>query len=94
MKHEESLRYKKRKKGKKGRLVIQGSTLSFNGRTHQGESAWKANQCLLMIWVNCFEDGWTSVLICRPLQSPWVEVLYSRVLCPCCEIQIRHFCFE
>lgn len=54
----------------KGRLVIQGSTLSFKGRAHQGESAWKANQCLLMIWVNCFEDGWTSALICRPLESP------------------------
>lgn len=69
---------------KRGRLVIQGSTLSFKGRTHQegGESAWKANQCLLMIWVNCSEDGWTSVLICRPLQSPLLEVLYSKRVLP------------
>lgn len=58
---------------KRGRLIIQGSTLSFKGCIHQEESAWKANQCWLMIWVNCFEDGRTSVLICRPLQSPSVR---------------------
>lgn len=32
---------------RKGRLVIQGSMLSFKGRTHQGESAWKANQLFI-----------------------------------------------
>ena len=52
------------------------------------ESAWKANQCLLMIWINCFEDGWTSVLIRTPPLSPRAEVLYSRVLSPCWSFQI------
>lgn len=75
-------------------LVIQGSMLSFKGHTHQKESAWKANQCLLMIWFNCFEDGRTSALICRPLQSPLLEVLYSWGLCPWWASQIWHFCFE
>lgn len=39
----------------------------------KGESAWKANRWLLMIWVNSSEDGWTSVLLCRPVEPPQVE---------------------
>lgn len=77
LEHTNQWHMKKPSGTKKGQLVIQGSTLSFKGHVHQGENAWKANQCSLTIWVNCLEDCWTSELNCWLAESPVMEVLYT-----------------